>query len=252
MNSEMPQKPHDELESSLTALLLGELPHEQAAVLHQRLAQDADLAKLYERLKHTINLVRETVASPAEQTASQPAPLKLSDQRRQKLLQHFKTVTPKEFTLPPRRSRPRQYGVPWLVPVGIAAAFVVILGGLFLPAWTSTKSRSQSRAFGNWSRSEPAASVPLAAVIADSARDSQDPDRHSGQLALRVEEGSVGTPIAPSLQEAPPAAKLAGTAIVLPQAMELADAAATRARVPRLQRTPGAHRAVLPADSGSR
>ena len=66
MNPDSPIDPRSALESSLTALLLGELPHEEAAALHQKLAQDAELAKLYERLKHTINLVRETVASPAE------------------------------------------------------------------------------------------------------------------------------------------------------------------------------------------
>ena len=44
MNPEMPQKPQDELEARLTALLLGELPHDQAAALHQKLAQDAELA----------------------------------------------------------------------------------------------------------------------------------------------------------------------------------------------------------------
>src|SRR3974377_1832057 len=112
MNPEMPQKPQDELEARLTALLLGELPHEQAAALHQKLTQDGELAKLYERLKHTVNLIRETVASPAEQTAAQPAPLKLSDERRQKLLQLFKTVVPKELV------RPRRRAMPWLVPVG--------------------------------------------------------------------------------------------------------------------------------------
>ena len=78
MNPDSPIDPRAALESSLTALLLGELPHEQAAALHQKLAQDAELAKLYERLKHTINLVRETVASPAAATATSPAPLKLS------------------------------------------------------------------------------------------------------------------------------------------------------------------------------
>ena len=106
MNPDSPIDPRSALESSLTALLLGELPHEQAAALHQKLAQDAELAKLYERLKQTINLVRETVASPAAQTADQPTPLKLSDQRRQKLLQHFKTVAPKEFARPRRSGRP--------------------------------------------------------------------------------------------------------------------------------------------------
>src|ERR1035438_10930271 len=104
MNPDSPMDPRSALESSLTALLLGELPHEEAAALHQKLAQDAELAKLYERLKQTINLVRETLATPAAQTADQPTPLKLGDQRREKLLQHFKTVTPKEFIPPDRKS----------------------------------------------------------------------------------------------------------------------------------------------------
>jgi anti-sigma factor RsiW/uncharacterized protein YegL len=220
----MPHKPQEELESSLTALLLGELPHERAAALHQKLAQDAELAKLYERLKHTINLVRETLASPAAQTADQPTLLKLSDQRRQKLLQQFKTVTAKEF-IPPRRR-----AMPWLVPVGIAAALVVILGGLFLPALTRTKSRSQSLAFGTWSRSEPAASAPLVPPVADIARDSQDLNRW---------------PATPARLEGPAPAKPAGTQqgetalrlrfakpssqIILPESSELADAATTPA-----------------------
>ena len=97
MNPDSPIDPRSALESSLTALLLGELPHEQAAALHQKLAQDSELAALYERLRHTINLVRETVSSPPQQTADQPSPLKLSEERRQKLLQHFKTVAPREF-----------------------------------------------------------------------------------------------------------------------------------------------------------
>src|SRR5664279_6013644 len=104
MNPDSPIDPRSALESSLTALLLGELPHDQAAALHQKLAQDAELAKLYDRLKQTINLVRETLATPAAQTADQPTPLKLGDQRRQKLLQHFKTVAPKQFVRPRRRS----------------------------------------------------------------------------------------------------------------------------------------------------
>jgi len=99
-----PDSPIDPIESSLTALLLGELPHEQAAALHQKLAQDAELAKLYERLRQTSNLVRETLSSPAAETAMQPVPLKLAEERRQKLLQHFKTVAPKEFARPRRRA----------------------------------------------------------------------------------------------------------------------------------------------------
>ena len=57
------------------------------------------MAKLYERLKQTINLVRETVASPAPKTAEPLLPLRFEEKRRQKLLAHFKTVAPREFDL---------------------------------------------------------------------------------------------------------------------------------------------------------
>jgi Mg-chelatase subunit ChlD len=223
MNPEMPLKPQDESEAQLTALLLGELPHDQAAALHQKLAEDAELAKLYERLKQTINLVRETLATPAAQTAGQPTPLKLSDQRRQKLLQHFKTIAPKEF-VPPRRR-----GMPWLVPVGIAAAFVVILGGLLLPAFSKAKSRGQSLTFGTLSLSESAASARLAPPVQNSTRSYQGSIRRLDQSALGAQQPSGGAPIAPALQEAAPPAKPARTAIVLPQATELADSATTPA-----------------------
>jgi Mg-chelatase subunit ChlD len=143
MNPEMPQMPQDELEASLTALLLGELPHEQAAALHQKLAQDAELAKLYERLKQTVNLVRETVASPAAQAAGQPAPLKLSNQRREKLLQHFKTVAPKAF------AKPRRRRMPWLVPVAAAAALVMLLASIMLPNFTKARSTAHSTSILN-------------------------------------------------------------------------------------------------------
>ena len=223
MNPEMPQKPQDELEASLTALLLGELPHEQAAVLHQKLAQDAELAKLYERLKHTINLVRETITSPAAETAEQPTPLKLSAQRRQKLLQHFKTVAPKEFAAP--RWRP----VRWLVPVGIAAALVVILGGLLLPALSRSKSHGSSLAFGTWSLSRQAESAAPAPASERSFGFSLDLNRNGRmeQPVSKVEGRFSGLPAAPPALVPPSPARPAGTAIVLPQGGELADATTT-------------------------
>jgi Mg-chelatase subunit ChlD/anti-sigma factor RsiW len=242
MNPEMPQKPQDELESSLTALLLGELPHEQAAALHQKLAQDADLAKLYERLKHTINLVRETVASPAAETAAPPVPLKLSDQRRQKLVQHFKTVAPKEFVQPRRRA------MSWLVPVGIAAALVVIIGSVALPRFTN---RTRSMGALGWGDTRAAGGEQHAQLVhpvlprAGRSEDSRNLDRRVDRLGIGVQQPSGGTPIAPSLQQALPAAKPAGTQqgeaalrlrfakspsqIILPQSSELADSATTSA-----------------------
>ena len=223
MNPEMPLKPQDESEAQLTALLLGELPHDKAAALHQKLAEDAELAKLYERLKQTINLVRETLATPAAQTAGQPTPLKLSDQRRQKLLQHFKTVAPIEFVPIRRRA------MPWLVPVGIAAAFVVILGGLFLPVLSKSKSKGQSLAFHAWSLSEPAATAPSAAVVTES------PINVAGIAADAARRNAVAKELSQQAGEAKPLAVVPATvrspdtSIVLPKTVELADAATTPA-----------------------
>jgi Mg-chelatase subunit ChlD len=217
MNPDMPSDPRSALESSLTALLLGELPHEQAAALHQKLAQDAELAKLYERLKQTINLVRETISSPAAQTADQPTPLKLSAERRQKLLQQFKTVAPKEFVQPRRRA------MPWLVPVGIAAAFVVILGGLFLPALSRSKGGAQSLAFGTWSLSkeaESAASAPELKLRLMAPSQNLYRNGRVERFGLEGQSRSEGKPTTPPVQAAPPPAKSAGNVIVLPKAAE--------------------------------
>ncbi len=127
MNPDSPLTPREALEARLTALLLGELSAEDAAAVRRAIEQDANLARLHERLKHTIELVREVAARPAEPAAAQAAPLKLSDERRQKLLAHFKTVAPREFAAPPRRA------TSWLVPLAAAAAIIVLLGVIVMP-----------------------------------------------------------------------------------------------------------------------
>ena len=51
-----------EREQRLTALLLGELPPTEAEEVRRALAADPELAREHERLRHTIELVRETTA----------------------------------------------------------------------------------------------------------------------------------------------------------------------------------------------
>src|SRR5476649_175915 len=105
MNPEKPSR--EEIETKLTALLLGELPAEEAQLLRWAISQDAALAQLHDRLKLTIGFVREVAAHPAEAAPAQTAPLKLSDERREKLLAHFKTIAPGEFVplVPPLKKR---------------------------------------------------------------------------------------------------------------------------------------------------
>ena len=230
MNPDSPIDPRAAFESSLTALLLGELPHEQAAALHQKLAQDAELAKLYERLKQTIDLVRETVASPAAQTADQPAPLKLSEERRQKLLQQFKTVAPKEF------ARPRRRVSEWLVPVGIAAVLMVMVAATVLPL--SYKAKSPSLALrlpagGLYSevreRVQISGQAPVSAIekhfsygLGLNRNGRMEPPAFKG-------EGRVsGVPLGLHSDEvAIPSARPVGTAIVLPKSGEPTDSRTT-------------------------
>ena len=221
MNQDSPIDPRQTTESGLTALLLGEMPHEQAAALHQKLAQDPEMAKLYERLKQTINLVRETVASPAAQTANQPVPLKLSDQRRQKLLQHFKTVTPREFA-EPRRSR-----WPRLVELGIAAGFAVILGALLLPALSKAGYRGE-RVVSRWAPSAETTPVtPLESVVVPPVELAVRSDLAIQEKKRSLFDGhpaQIRAPVARSASLSTPAIST-NSGIVLPQGSEPADAA---------------------------
>src|ERR1051326_7306733 len=136
MKSDKPKTPREELEASLTALLLGELPAEKAAALRELMAKDEELAKLYERLEQAIGLMRETTASSEEKTVAQPA-LKMSGKKREELLAHFKTVAPKEFEKAKRVS-------PKLLEIAAILLIVALLASLALPTLSTAKRRSFS------------------------------------------------------------------------------------------------------------
>jgi len=99
----------DEIEIRLTALLLGELPVEEANALRRAIAQDAGLAKRHERLKRTIEFTREAVATPAGPSKESAPSLKLSDERRKVLLAHFGRPRPK--AVQPEQVTPEEMGV---------------------------------------------------------------------------------------------------------------------------------------------
>jgi Mg-chelatase subunit ChlD len=118
MNTDFPTDPREALEASLTALLLDELPADQSAFLRDAIARDPELARRYERLKQTIDLVRITAKTPAEELPNPSPLLKLSQHRREELLQHFKTAAPMEFAKKPK--------TPWLIPLSIAALLIAV------------------------------------------------------------------------------------------------------------------------------
>lgn len=134
MNPDLPKTPREELEARITALLLGELPPEQAATLRQAIGQDAELSKLHERLKQTIHWVREAQEAGNNETNEPATPLRMSEERRQRLLAKFK-VAELETVGASNRSR----RMPWYVPMAIAAMLVAMLAlvGLEQGRWVA-------------------------------------------------------------------------------------------------------------------
>ena len=117
-----PQSPREELEIRITALLMGELPPDEIAALQEQIAADAELSALHARLQRAMGLLREASAIP-EQPAP-PVPARISDERRARLLAHFKGETkPGSVIVRPRRDWK------WAVPLGLAASLMALIGG---------------------------------------------------------------------------------------------------------------------------
>ena len=92
-----PEDSREALEARLTALLLGELSAEDAVKLRAAIAQDPELEQLRDRLALTMGLVREAASSLNEEATPAAEPLKLSSERREKLLESFKVIRPWEL-----------------------------------------------------------------------------------------------------------------------------------------------------------
>jgi Mg-chelatase subunit ChlD len=143
MNSEKPSR--EEIEAKMTALLLSELPPEEAQLLRWAISQDAEFKKLHDRLQLTVGFVREVAKNPAETIPAPTAPLKLSEERREKLLTHFKTIN-SVILLPPLKKRHEKS---WLMPLAVAAAVVLAaigIASLTIPNFVKARATSQANA----------------------------------------------------------------------------------------------------------
>src|SRR5436190_8045680 len=180
MSPESPS-PREELEAKLTALLLGELPAGEATALREKIGKDAALAMLYARLEHTIGLVRETAATPANQAVDQPVQLKLSDERREKLLARFKTIAPREF------KRPQRQVIQRLVSIAAVVALLLLISSFAIPNFVRSKSISASNVIVNNLRQIEAAKQQWAVDNNKSAGD--QPTSQELAAYLRWQEG---------------------------------------------------------------
>lgn len=144
MNPNPNQPSREEIEAKLTALLLGELPAEEARLLRYTISQDAGLQKLQEELAQTIVLVREAEKTPVAADAEKAPASRLSDERRAKLLAHFQTPHPQPkdplFWLKPITV----LKVPRLVEVLVVVAILALLAAMLLPALSKAKSKARN------------------------------------------------------------------------------------------------------------
>jgi Mg-chelatase subunit ChlD/anti-sigma factor RsiW len=194
LNPESPT-PREQLEARLTALLLGELSPDEAAALREIISNDAQLAALHDRLKRTIELVRETAADPAELSAEPPAPRRLGEERRQKLLAQFKTVTPREFARPRPSRSPQRF----LLEMAAVIAVVICLSGLLLPSLARTKAKAQRASTLASIREEEFARKLSREELSELQR--QKPDEAASQPLAAPEAPLMPAPTGPATPE---------------------------------------------------
>lgn len=125
MNHELPPAPTDDIESLLTAYLLGELNADDMARVEFELAQNPALQTLKSELEYTMGLVREAVRNPSGSESNPPVSEhpQLSSRRRGALLDTLRQapVLPLQTEEEPRESKR------WMIPMAIAAALVGLL-----------------------------------------------------------------------------------------------------------------------------
>ncbi len=134
-------QPEQAAEANLTALLLGQLLAEEAEAVRRELAAKPEWAGLHARLERTVGLVSEAVRSPVQQEpqAEGIQSPQLSSPRREELLRVLRSKPGANPAVVPMNR-----GLPWFIPMSLAAMLVALIGGVaLLPEfWLSaTKSR---------------------------------------------------------------------------------------------------------------
>ena len=156
MNPEIPHDMSDQIETRITALLLGELSADEAALLKMTLAAQPELQALHDRLKQTIERVGEAVPRNSQQ--GRLPELRLSEDRRRVLLDRFQSPTRSMEVVRSNVVGSRHPSLPWYLPMALAASLMLALTLSHLEFWTQGALNSKSsadtlvrdRAGGGW------------------------------------------------------------------------------------------------------
>ena len=207
MNPDQPSR--EQIEMRITALLLGELPAEEAALLRYTIAQDPALQKLQAELQATLVLVREAARHP-EEPAGKTAPLQLSAGRRQQLLAHFKT--PRPTITPNVLSWLKRIRVPSYITALALITIAAFLATHLLPTLSGSKNNRDIREQYGLQSPSPASPAPKYEEDTITVVSKKTPQANQATAVAWSKLGSTPVPIM-----APPAVA-PSTPIVLPQA----------------------------------
>jgi Mg-chelatase subunit ChlD len=119
-----PENKSSEQEARITALLLGELAPTEAAELTAAIEADPELRRMRDRLRQTMDLVREATSAEAVAESASPIQPRLTESRRSELLKRFRVVDL------PQVARERSWS--WTVPIAAAAGLTLVLSVLSL------------------------------------------------------------------------------------------------------------------------
>ena len=113
--------PREELEQQVIALIMGELDLEETAAIEEEIAKSEFLQEFHRRMQATFGFVQE--AMDTAEVEKTPAPLRLSDERREALFEKLKVV--ELAKVDEYRSR---WNRKWVMGVAVAACGVLLVG----------------------------------------------------------------------------------------------------------------------------
>lgn len=140
MNANSREHEREELEVRVTAMLLGELDPSEAAEVGRAIETDPELSKSKSRMERTIELIKEAVGKRGVTGNSGGDAPRFSDSRRERLMELFAGRNVQSRGVRSRRS------MDWAMPLGIAAAFLVLIGFASLLVGVGSVGKAKSMA----------------------------------------------------------------------------------------------------------